>query len=74
MFVLCRCAKRELMKLVAFGSKRRSDFAQSLCLHVRVTNLTAGSTGWWESAVEACRTGGYEMRENKDAVSARSGE
>jgi len=33
------------MKLVAFGSKRRSDFAQSLCLHVRVTNLTAGSTG-----------------------------
>ena len=65
MFVLCRCAKRELMKLVAFGSKRRSDFAQSLCLHVRVTNLTAGLTGWWESAVEAWRTGVRDARKQR---------
>jgi len=41
------------MKLVAFGSKRRSDFAQSLCLHVRVTNLTTGSTG----RRDVCRRG-----------------
>lgn len=74
MFVLCRCAKRELMKLVAFGSKRRSDFAQSLCLHVRVTNLTTGSTGRRDVCRRGMPHGGCEMRENKDAVSARSGE
>ena len=42
MFVLCRCAKRELMKWGRLRSKRRCDCVQSLCLHVRVTNLTAG--------------------------------